>query len=290
LNKKKIIIGTAQFGLDYGISNILGKTGEKEVKKILLYGKRNNITHLDTSFHYGNAETLLGKLDLMNWEVTTKYKTEEIIKGKKSILNNLIDLIEKSKKKLKVKRIYCVLLHNPDLILKKYGNELYESLNKAKNFGLISNFGYSIYNFSNLKKICKKYKPDIIQCPYNVFDRRLVNKGYLNFLKKEGIKTHVRSVFLQGLLLMPLNKIPKFHKKWRNLFYRWEQWLNHNKLSSVEACLNFVFQTGEINKFILGFNNLIHLKQILKTKIRKKIKFPKYILSNDEKLINPNLW
>jgi len=48
LNKKKIIIGTAQFGLDYGISNVLGKTGEKEVKKILLYGKRNNINYLDT--------------------------------------------------------------------------------------------------------------------------------------------------------------------------------------------------------------------------------------------------
>ena len=138
MNKKKIIIGTAQFGLDYGISNVLGKTGEKEVKKILLYGKRNNINYLDTSFHYGNAETLLGKLDLMNWEVTTKYKTEEILKGKKNILNNLIDLIQKSKKKLGVKRIYCVLLHNPDLILKKYGNELYESLNKAKSFGLIS--------------------------------------------------------------------------------------------------------------------------------------------------------
>ena len=290
MNNKKIIIGTAQFGLNYGVSNISGKTDEHEVKKILHYGKKNNLNYLDTSSHYGGAETLLGKLNIANWKVTTKYKTEEILAEKEKILKNLIKLIEKSKKKLGIKKIYCILLHNPELILTRYGDELYGSLQKVKSLGLISNFGYSIYNFSSLKKICKKFKPDIIQCPYNIFDRRLVIKDYLNFLKRESIEIHVRSVFLQGLLLMPLKKLPKFHRKWKNLFYKWENWLSDNKLDPVEACLNFALQTKEIDKFVLGFNNLIHLKQILKTKVKRKIIFPKYIMSNDKKLINPNLW
>ena len=290
MNNKKIIIGTAQFGLNYGVSNISGKTDEHEVKKILHYGKKNNLNYLDTSSHYGGAETLLGKLNIVNWKVTTKYKTEEILVEKEKILKNLIKLIEKSKKKLGVNKIYCILLHNPELILNRYGNELYGSLQKAKSLGLIANFGYSIYNFSNLKKMCKKFKPDIIQCPYNIFDRRLVIKDYLNFLKREGIEIHARSVFLQGLLLMPLKKLPKFHRKWKNLFNKWENWLSKNKLDPVEACLNFALQTEEIDKFVLGFNSLIHLKQILRTKVEKKIIFPKYIMSNDKKLINPNLW
>ena len=79
MNNKKIIIGTAQFGLNYGISNISGKTGEQEVKEILQYGKKNNLNYLDTSSHYGRAETLLWKLNIANWKVTTKYKTEEIL-------------------------------------------------------------------------------------------------------------------------------------------------------------------------------------------------------------------
>ena len=83
MNNKKIIIGTAQFGLNYGVSNILGKTGEQEVKKILKYAKKNNLNYLDTSSHYGRAETLLGKLNIANWKVTTKYKTEEILVEKK---------------------------------------------------------------------------------------------------------------------------------------------------------------------------------------------------------------
>ncbi len=290
MNNKKIIIGTAQYGLNYGVSNISGKTDEQEVKKILQYGKKNNLNYLDTSSHYGGAETLLGKLNIANWKVTTKYKTEEILVEKGKILKNLIKLIEKSKKKLGVNKIYCILLHNPELILTRCGNELYVSLQKVKSLGLISNFGYSIYNFTSLKKICKKFKPDIIQCPYNIFDRRLVIKDYLNFLKREGIEIHARSVFLQGLLLMPLKKLPKFHRKWKNLFYKWENWLSKNKLDPVEACLNFALQTKEIDKFVLGFNNLIHLKQILKTKVKRKIIFPKYIMSNDKKLINPSLW
>ena len=290
MNNKKIIIGTAQFGLRYGISNISGKTGEQEVKEILQYGKKNNLNYLDTSSHYGTAETLLGKLNIANWKVTTKYKTEEILVEKEKILENLIKLIEKSKKKLKIKKIYCVLLHNPELILTRNGSELYRALQTVKSLGLISNFGYSIYNFSSLKKMCKKFKPDIIQSPYNIFDRRLITKNYFNFLRREGIKIHVRSVFLQGLLLMPFKKLPKFHRKWKNLFYKWEHWLSENKLDPVEACLNFVLQTKEIDKFVLGFNNLIHLKKILRTKVKKKIIFPKYIISNNKKLINPSLW
>jgi len=156
LNNKKIIIGTAQFGLNYGVSNISGKTSKEEVKKILHYGKKNNLNYLDTSSHYGGAETLLGKFNIVNWKVTTKYKTEAILVEKEKILKNLIKLIEKSKKKLGIKKIYCILLHNPELILNRYGNELYGSLQKVKSLGLISSFGYSIYNFSNLKKICKK--------------------------------------------------------------------------------------------------------------------------------------
>ena len=89
---------------------------------------------------------------------------------------------------------------------------------------------------------------------------------------------------------MPLKKLPKFHRKWINLFYKWENWLSNNKLDPVEACLNFAFQTKEIDRFVLGFNNLIHLKQILRIKSEKKIIFPKYIMSYDKKLINPNLW
>ena len=183
MNNKKIIIGTAQFGLNYGVSNILGKTGEQEVKKILKYAKKNNLNYLDTSSHYGRAETLLGKLDITNWKVTTKYKTEELLVEKEKILKNLIKLVEKSKKKLGIKKIYCILLHNPELILAKNGNEVYKALQTVKSLGLISSFGYSIYNFSSLKKMCKKFKPDIIQCPYNIFDRRLIARNYFNIPK-----------------------------------------------------------------------------------------------------------
>ncbi len=290
MNKKKIIIGTAQFGMKYGISNISGKTKKNQIKKMLLYGKKKKLRYLDTSSNYGNAENILGKFKLNNWQIITKYKTDQILVKKGKILENLIRLIEKSKKRLRVKKIYAILLNNPDLILNKCGKELYESLKKVKKMGLISNFGYSIYNFSNLKKICKNFKPDIIQCPYNVFDRRLVTKNYLSFLKKKKIEIHVRSIFLQGLLLLPIKKLPKLHKKRRKIFVNWERWLFNNKLEPVDACLNFALQNKEIDKIVLGFNNLTHLKKIFTTKLNNKLIFPKNILSNNQKLINPNLW
>ena len=58
----------------------------------------------------------------------------------------------------------------------------------------------------------------MIQCPYNIFDRRLVNQGGIKYMKRHKIEIHVRSVFLQGLLLMPLKDIPSYFLEWKNLF------------------------------------------------------------------------
>ena len=96
-------------------------------------------------------------------------------------------------------------------MLTKKGTKIFETLKEAKK-KIIKKYGYSIYSFSNLKKICNKVKPDIIQCPYNILDRRLTEKNNLNFLKKNSIEVHVRSVFLQGLLLMSKKHTYVFQK------------------------------------------------------------------------------
>ena len=191
---------------------------------------------------------------------------------------------------MQIKKIHAVLLHNSELILKKKGNEIYNSLKFAKKIGLISKFGYSIYSFSNLTRLCQKYRPDIIQCPYNIFDRRLVKKNRIKYMKKNKIEIHVRSIFLQGLLLMHSKSIPNYFEKWENLFSKWHIWLLKNKFEPLQSCLNFVFKTKGIDKIVIGVNDLNQLKQIFKIKTQKKIIIPKNIQSSDKNLLYPSLW
>ena len=89
---------------------------------------------------------------------------------------------------------------------------------------------------------------------------------------------------------MSFKDIPKNFKKYRNLFLDWDYWLKKKKMSAIKACLNFVANTKDIDKIIVGINNLKQLKEILGIKLNKKIKIPKKISSNDPRLIFPYLW
>ena len=70
---KKISIGTAQFGLDYGINNYTGQIGFSEAEAIIEESYRSNIRSIDTAISYGNAESVIGNLDTKEFEITTKF-------------------------------------------------------------------------------------------------------------------------------------------------------------------------------------------------------------------------
>ena len=195
-----------------------------------------------------------------------------------------------SKKKLKVGKLYGLLIHNSDYLFKKKGEDIYKVLKYIKNVGLISKFGYSIYNFKDIKKICTIFKPDIIQCPLNIFDRRLLKNGNLKVIKKEGIELHIRSVFLQGLLLTSDRVILKKFYKWDSLFKKWNNWIKLKKFSKLEACLNYVNSIKGIDKILVGIDNIDQFKEIINLKFRKNFYCPNYLQSRDIKLINPHLW
>ena len=81
----------------------------------------------------------------------------------------------------------------------------YNVLQDLKKKNIIKKIGYSIYTTIELKKFYKKYKPDVIQAPYNVFDRRIKNTGWLKKLRKEKVEVLGRSIFLKGLLIRVSN-------------------------------------------------------------------------------------
>ena len=101
-----------------------------------------------------------------------------------------------------------------------------------------------------------------------------------SLLKKKKIEIHIRSIFLQGLLLINENKIPKKFLKWHLLFKNWHTWTKDKKISSLKACINYVFSFKEIDKIIIGVNNLKQIKQIFEAVNNHNGVYPKNIFSN----------
>ena len=170
------------------------------------------------------------------------------------------------------------------------GKILFKVLKKIKKKKLIINFGYSIYNFKNLKRIINNYKPDLIQCPYNLFDRRIENVKIKDLLKKKKIKIQVRSIFLQGVLLKKIDQLPKFFHKWKKFFMNLNKIAKTNNLTNLSLCFNFVNNNKDIDEILIGVQNNIELKQILNIKMKKKININHNLFRPSSRLIDPTKW
>lgn len=284
----KLIIGGAQFGMPYGVSNSSGVVIDDQMTNILTLAKSLNIKMIDTANAYGDSETRLGKFDLNGFKVITKLPKFDSNHEAKYFVDYYL---QESLNRLNLNCIYGYLLHHPDDLLSNTGRLIYERLRFWQASGKIEKIGISIHDFSVAKLIIDSYSLDIVQLPFNVLDRRALENGFLQSLKVKGIEVHVRSVFLQGLLLMTIKKRPNYFSRWGDLFEEWQRWLSAKKLNATDACLQFVLQYPEVDNLIVGFDSLDQFSQINSQINNSSFDgefFSKH--SEDYDLINPSNW
>ena len=284
----RLALGTAQFGLDYGITNNSGQTPEEEVAKIINRSSILGIDTLDTAPVYGDSELILGKIGLDHWNIITKLPKYQ--KRAPSIKFWIKNHINDSLTKLGINQLDAVLLHDASDLLKDEGLEIAETLQEIRNEGLVNKVGFSIYSPDSLNELFKVMTPDIVQVPINVLDQRLITSHWLHKLNNMNIEIHGRSIFLQGLLLMDKNKRPKYFDQWKEVFMIWENFLRKHNISPLEACLYFVRQIKSLSKVIVGVNDLRQLEEVISIwKHSRDIDFQD-LLYNDPKLIDPRNW
>ncbi len=280
----KLVIGSAQIGMNYGLFNDK-KIISKEFKKIEKLVLKSKINFIDTATSYGDSEKIIGNSKLKNLHIITKIR----LPNKKYISNWALKEISKSLCKLKIKKIYGVLIHNYKDLLGKYGKNYLLSLQELKRKKIIKKIGISVYDSKEIKKIWKFWKPDIIQVPFNPLDNRILDSGWIDILKKFKVKIFIRSVFLQGLLINK-DSFFRINKKHKILLNKFKNWCYQNNVPLVEGCLHFVRQFKKIDYLVVGFNNYNQLKEIIDVFKKKKIIVPRNFSTNKIALIDPRKW
>lgn len=284
----KLALGTVQFGVPYGINNSSGIPFDEEIKQIFSVARNAGVGVVDTAIAYGNAEEKIGRYSGKNFKVITKLP--EFGENDEYSYKSLIEIIKGSVARLCTSKLYGLLLHRPSQILEKNGAILYKNLQQLKADGLVDKIGISIYEPSELDALGKLYKFDIVQAPLNIFDRRLIDTGWLSRLADNGTEIHVRSVFLQGLLLTSASQRLSKFAPWAILLSRYDDWLKDTGLTALEACIRFPLSFPEISNVIIGVDNSKHLKEIIAAADGDITRVPADISSDDLKLINPLSW
>lgn len=285
---ERLALGTVQFGLPYGISNAEGKVTQEQAALMVNRLRESGIDTIDTAIGYGESEKVLGLIGVSDFKVISKLPKLPLELADVDLWVN--QEVFQSLYRLNIGSLYALLLHNPDDLLGPNGQTLAAALEGLKCQGMVSKLGISLYSPDKLSSYREKMEIDIVQAPFNLMDRRLADSGWLSRLKSNGAEIHVRSVFLQGLLLMDRTSVPIKFSHWQSLFNKWHDWLDFEKASALETCLAFPLSFSEIDRVIVGANNLAQLNEIINaTSFAGTKKLPN-ITCNDENLINPAHW
>ena len=288
MTSAKLALGTVQFGQPYGVANKHGVLSFKEVADILGYARAAGIDLLDTAVSYGESESRLGRAGVDSFQIVSKLPSmpEEVQNATQWLRNEL----HASLFRLRVEKLHGLLLHAPGQLLGPRGQELWGALQEVKKQGLVQKVGISVYGPSELDAIMPLFPADVVQAPLSLVDRRLVETGWLRCLHERGTEVHVRSVFLQGLLLSPQSEIPVKFAKWSHLWNQWHDWLRQTGLSPQRACLAFVGSFPQVDRVVVGVDSLSHLQDLVAvTDAYLPDNLPR-IQCEDEELINPSLW
>lgn len=281
----KLALGTVQFGLNYGINNQSGIPDDEELNSIFLLAKEAGIDVLDTAQGYGNAERRIGKVSQNRFQVITKFKQ---LKPPFPFQKELT----KSLNILKSNSVYGYLAHDADLLIQ---NPIWwNGLEELKAKGLVKKIGYSLYTVNQLESLlANQMIPDLIQFPFNILDRRF--EPYFAELTTLGVEIQIRSVYLQGLLLMKPNEIPTSLKALYPFLTKVREIVIKHNVSIRQVCLKFVIENPWINKVVIGIDNSQQLMDNIS--ICQDEKLHKDIIDEllslevkDKNLLNPANW
>ena len=277
----KLIIGTANFSSKYGYRK--KKVSSVQLKEIFKILKKYKIKSFDTAQSYGFSEALLARY-IKTKKIYNKFNIPDIKKS--SIESETINLINKSFKNLKKKRIEGIMIHNSDFFIKKKFSQIkiIKLLNKYKKEKKIKKIGFSIYTPDEFIKITNLTTPDFFQIPFNILDQRFAKKKIIDKIKKKKIEIHVRSIFLQGKILKQHQfKSNTVNKK----ILEFHNWCRKKHISRISACINFVKNYKFINKITVGIENKSQLMKIISVFNSDKFYVPKKFKINKYSLIDP---
>jgi len=265
----KLAIGTAAFGMAYGITNSSGTVSMREVERILIRAYEKGVQKLDTASAYGNAEKILGQIGVENFHVTTKIPGPAK-RGPTLRQWDPSKMLSQSLKNLKIEQCHTALLHDPSFIDSPGASKIATQVLRLKEEGLARHVGFSSYEPAKAFEICVNLGFDAVQVPFNFLDRRASSTGLLDLARKNGIHTSVRSIFLQGLLLAEPKDLANCERLPLQATRQFRACCEAQCISPEQAALSFVLQEANDSEVVVGVTSVNELEKTLEASCETK--------------------
>lgn len=292
----KLALGTAQFGLDYGISNSQGQVPYSQVKDILEHASALGINTLDCAGSYGNSEKVLGELpESGHFNIISKIPA---LTNNETSINKYL---QRSLMHLQRDEIDVLLFHQADnLITHPKKKQLFKQLQILKSQNVVKKIGVSVYSPEQLQTIADNFSIEVAQVPINIFDQRFISKDIINLCQEKQIKLHARSLFLQGLLFIEQERLVSYFTPFKDKLKAFSQLAKHLNCSTLSLALAIVTQesfshNNVIEQLVVGVCNVEQLTEIVDAYSQAttlNISKNELLILADSRVgfINPSMW
>ena len=290
LKHSRLILGSANWGLGYGVGKNSAQLSMRTVKDITSQAASYGVGLIDTAPLYINSHEVIRDAELASFEVITKTMKFPAVTITYEHAKKLRSAFEKALEKLDRPKVHALLFHQASDLLKPGSGYLVDVVNELKSEGYIDKFGVSIYYSDEFKKVFQVLKPDIVQLPVSLFDQRFYKDGTITALSHQNVEIHARSIFLQGIPFLLPENLPKYFKPWQEFFQNFADDCKAQNLSPAAVCTSFVGSLKEIDRYVVGFDRKIEVDQFFRNlKLPFNEIFSQYECVDDN-LINPIKW
>jgi len=280
-------LGTVQFGQAYGISNTHGQVSPEAARTTLDRAAHAGLKTLDTAAAYGNAEAVLGGLP----DATRPFRIVTKTISLKNGLDAVVARARQSVATLGRRPVDLLLVHSAGDLSLPDGPDLWKTLLALRDEGLFGGIGISAYVADDPAALARKFRPAAMQVPVSLFDQRLIKSGALAAMKDMGVEIHARSLFLQGLLFLPENKIPTKLASVAPHLKNLRATFANAGTTPLAAAIAFALGRPEIDVAVVGVTTVSEFDEIVAAARQPtpSIDWASCAL-NDEIVLTPSLW
>lgn len=278
--RQQLLLGTAQWGLDYGVTNTEGRIPEQKLEALVQQARHLGIGVLDTAPVYGDAESRVQ-------DVAGDFAVQTKVSASGRSEAEIVRELEDSLLRLDRERVWSVLVHDWPELTPTEGSRVTEILSRMRKSGLVGRFGVSIYEEQDLEPLLTDFSDiDVVQIPTSIIDQRLRASEALTELRGSGVVVQARSIFLQGVLL---NAQSDFATQ-PGLANFGKQVAAH-QIDAMSVCVSYIRTQSWIDEVVVGVTSAAELKEIFDAFQATLVQLDWDIwASTDESLLDPRSW
>ena len=291
ISNNKLILGTVQFGLEYGINNSIGKPSFEVIKDILDLAFLNGVNILDTAEAYGDSQEILGRYHKQSknkFEIITKF-----CRTRKDLSEDILKRVETDLTTLNVESLYCYMYHSFNDFISFYKKDS-DRIKNLKQQKLIKKFGISVYTNEEIEAVLEFKEVDLIQLPFNILDNINLRGEIIRKANENGVEVHTRSTFLQGLIFKNSNDLSSSLKPIKPYLDSIKCISKNYNITIQDLALKYVLSQKKINNILIGVETLEQLEMnfniTLNNLSQETINEINAINIKDVRLLNPSNW